>query len=138
MTTKPKQIQETTIVDCKVRGLSTAETARRAGCSISTVERRMAKPDFWPMVQKLRDAALQEASGRLSSAAVSAVDTLEGLLKSESETLKLGTSRAILEHCYRLRELVGIENRLAEIEGKLAGANLERPAAGSSAGRFPR
>ena len=113
MTTKPKQIQETTIIDCKARGLSTAETARRAGCSISTVERRMAQPDFWPTVQKHRDLTLQEASGRLSIAAVSAVDCLEGLLKSESETLKLGASRAILEHCYRLRELRVVQMREA-------------------------
>lgn len=122
---KPKQIQETVIIDGKVAGLSTAEVARQAGCSISTVERRMAKPDFWPKVHQLRDVRLQEASGRLSNAAVSAVDTLEKLLRSESETLRLGASKAILEHCYRLRELIGIENRLAEIEGKFAAANLK-------------
>lgn len=56
------------------------------------------------------------AMGRLADISTKAVDTLEALLGAESDSVKLGAARIILEAGTRLREIVELEERLAELE----------------------
>lgn len=59
------------------------------------------------------------ALGKLADASAAAVDTLRGLLSSESDTARLGAARSILELGNKLRESVDIEERLAALEKRL-------------------
>jgi hypothetical protein len=47
------------------------------------------------------------------------VDTLRGLLAGESESVKLGAARSILELGWKLKEAVELELRIAALEQRL-------------------
>jgi AraC-like DNA-binding protein len=115
MARKPRQIDELLAFEL-ARGASIADTARTVGCSRRTVQRRLESPSFTAMVSELRRAATGAAAGRLAVATEDAVTCLVRLLHAESEAVRLGASRAILEHAIRFRESEEFERRLAALE----------------------
>ena len=54
------------------------------------------------------------------------VETLTGLLDSESDTVRLGASRAILDNVLRFREAEELSDRLRELEEAIQSAGLNR------------
>lgn len=115
-----KQIRENSILLAKARGLTNAATAVEAGCSVSTVCREVAKPDFWPRVHKLRDLAIRDAAGRLSVTSMNAIESLETLLKSESHSIVLGAAGRILDQAVKFRGHLVLEAELAKTNERLA------------------
>jgi hypothetical protein len=65
---------------------------------------------------------LARTLGKMSDAMVEAADTLRGLLKAESEGVRLGACKAVLELGTKLRESVDLHERIKELE-----ALLEKP-----------
>ena len=66
-----------------------------------------------------------QASGALPDAMTEATTTLRALLAAESETARLGAARSILELGIKVRETVELEERIAELEARVA-ASKER------------
>ena len=97
-------------------GKTQQNAAEAAGVSESTVIRRMADPEFRRRVQAVRDDMLKQALGRITSSLAEAADTLRVLLTAESESIRLGAARALIDSAVKLREAASFEERLAALE----------------------
>jgi hypothetical protein len=97
-------------------GRTVRDAAAAAGIGERTATRRMANPEFRRQVTELRADMVQRALGKLADAATEAVNTLRGLLAGESESVKLGAARSILE----LKEAVELELRITALEQKMS------------------
>lgn len=118
MAGKPRQ--EQVLIEALARGTSRVQAARQAGVSERTVFRRLNDSEFCGQVATTRAQMIADASGKLSALAVKAVDTLEGLLKEESPSIRLAAAKAVLDSVLRLRESEELANRLDVLEEKLA------------------
>lgn len=97
-------------------GRPLADVAAEAGVSQRTVQRRMAKPEFQRKVSDLRWQMMKDLSGRLSQVSGKAMERLQSLLEADSENVRLGAARSILDQTLRVREAVDFEGRLQEVE----------------------
>ena len=116
-------------------GASAAEAARQAGVSERTAFRRLHDPDFRRRIAQARDKMVDDAMGQLAQASVVAVGTLRALCTAESETVRLGAARSLLELTMRLREHVELGDRVSSLEARHRNANSRcfstaRPAPG--------
>ena len=116
MAEKSRQSDETKLIEDLARGASNSEAARRSGVSVRTVHRRVLEPSFRSAVAEARREMIATATGRLASAAESAVETLTGLLDSESDSVRLGAARTILDSLLRFREAEELTDRVRELE----------------------
>ena len=82
--------------------------------------RRWADPDFRQRVAALRSEMIGRAMGSMADAMSDAAAGLRGLLAAESESVRLGACRAILELGVRLREAVELETRIVALEQREA------------------
>ncbi len=102
-------------------GGSTAEGAATvAGVGVATVYRRLKEPVFRAQVDDARAALIAAAVARLGAASTRAVATLEGLLAADSEPVRLGAARAILDAALKWREHEDLTERVAALEAHLA------------------
>lgn len=115
---KPKTAQIDALVLALASGLSWRAAARQAGCSHSTVARRMADPGFRLRVSARRAEMLDSASGRLSALMTDASKTLKALLSSPSDAIRLGAAKEILSAAVALRASVDHEARLTALESR--------------------
>jgi hypothetical protein len=115
-----KHIDEGLILAMAAGG-SVAAAAKHAGCGLRTAYRRLEDPEFRARVAAARADLVQKAVGKLSALGGMAADTLQELLKAESETVRLGASRGILENMFRGVEIDNLRIRLERLEAKLAG-----------------
>ncbi len=97
-------------------GATVRDAAGRAGVAERTAYRRLDDPGFRRRLARARAELIDRAVGQLSDAATAAVATLRGLLDADSDNVKLGAARSILELGTRLREAAEIEGRLVELE----------------------
>jgi hypothetical protein len=98
-------------------GATIRDGASLAGIGERTAHRRVSDPSFRARVARMRARTVEAAMGRLTEGMVGAADTLRQLLEAESETVRLGAARSVLEFGVRLRETVDFEARLAALEG---------------------
>jgi len=98
------------------RGESVRDAAREAKLGERTAWRRMSDPEFRRRLSEIRADVIDRATGRLADASSEAAQTLRTLLGAESETVRLGAARAILELGNRLREACEMEERLRALE----------------------
>ncbi len=59
---------------------------------------------------------MKDLSGRLSQVSGKAMERLQSLLEADSENVRLGAARSILDQTLRVREAVDFEGRLQQIE----------------------
>ena len=104
------------LIEQLARGESIRRAARLTGFGERSVHRRLADPAFRLRVQQYRAAAIENSSARLSHASNEAVLTLRHLLTSESDAVRLGAARAILESSLRYRDTLDSETRLNALE----------------------
>jgi hypothetical protein len=98
----------------------TVETAaREAGVSVATAHRRLADGGFRAQVDAARRETVTRALGIVAEGATAAGATLRLLLGAESESVRLGAARALLEHAVRGLETLDIEARLTALEERL-------------------
>ncbi len=93
--------------------------AEASGVAERTAARRWADPAFRRRVNELRSEMVQQSLGRLANGMTAAADKLRELLDAESESVRLGAARALLELGVKLRESVELEQRLADLEQHL-------------------
>ena len=101
-------------------GLTNKQAAEQAGVSESTVYRRLRDPAFKQQVREARAATVEQASARLTAASLTAIQTLLQLLDAESESVRLGSARVILELGVKFREAQELEARISQLEQQLA------------------
>jgi hypothetical protein len=107
-------------------GATVDAAARQCGLSDRTVYRRLQDPEFQKRLERLRADMIQRSAGMLTAAAGEAVRTLLSLQKDATPAaVRLGAARAILEIGIKLRQMVEIEQRLAEVEEMLASQNQQ-------------
>ncbi len=109
-------------------GATNVDAARQAGIGEKTVYRRLEDRDFRRRVTEARSAMVARAVGTLADASSDAATTLRKLLDAESETVRLGACRAILELGVKLRESEDLEARLAALEEQQAAMPAPQPA----------
>jgi HEAT repeat protein len=63
---------------------------------------------------------MQRSLGRMADGMTEAADVLRKLLAAESESVRLGAARSLLELGVRLRDSVELEERVRELERQLA------------------
>jgi hypothetical protein len=109
-------------------GTSVETAAQKAGMSVRTVYRRLADPEFQAQVKEVRTDMLRRAAAMLTAAGMAAIKTFTTLQESaQSESVRLGAARSIIELGCKLREMVEITERLAQLE-----ARMEAEPAGSA------
>src|SRR6478672_5057750 len=77
-------------------GTSASDAARQTGVSLSTVNRRLADPDFRKFVADLRAQPLERALGRVTDNMTKAADTLVAVLDHDNPVYRLRAARAML------------------------------------------
>ena len=103
-------------------GATVEAAARQCGLSDRTVYRRLKDAEFKRRLEGVRADMVQRSAGMLTAAAGEAVRTLLALQKeSAPAAVRLGAARAVLEIGVKLRQLVELEVRLAELEELVAG-----------------
>jgi hypothetical protein len=102
-------------------GQTVRDAAVTAGLGERTATRRWADPAFRQRVVDLRTEAVQRATAKMGDTMVEAVDVLRQLLAAESDSVRLGACRVVLEHGTKLRELIDHEDRLEALERQTLG-----------------
>jgi len=100
-------------------GQTLCAAADACGISERTAARRWADGAFRRHVSELRGELVQRSLGRLADGMSEAADVLRKLLAAESESVRLGAARSLLELGVKLRESVELEQRLCALEGQM-------------------
>ena len=101
-------------------GATKQEAARLVGVGERTVYRRLEDPRFRRRVDEARAELVNRAVGSLADASSAAVATLRALLEADSESVRLGACRAILDLGLKLREAEELERRIRALEEQAA------------------
>lgn len=109
------------------------EAARLAGLSRSQGFRLMNHPRILERIAELRRCAALGAATALSEAGTAAVGRLMALLACDNPSVALNAAKAMLEYGIRLRQEIGVEERLARLERYMSGEQAV-PLAGGEAG----
>jgi len=90
-----------------------------AGCSESSAYALSGSDEFRAEVARIRDAALTQAVGKLSDAAVKAATTLVELLGPDNEAKdRLTAARLILSNLGPVTDLGELRDRISKIESQ--------------------
>jgi predicted transcriptional regulator len=100
-------------------GSGVAAAARKAGVSERTVRRRLQEEAFAARVDGARARMVQRAVGRLAAAGGLAGKTLHELLRSQSDTVRLGAAHAALEFMFRGHEQDTLVRQVEDIQRQL-------------------
>ncbi len=119
MAGKSRHNRDSVIVESLARGEGQAATATLAGCSVSTIRRRLDDAEFRERVEKFRAEMLDSAAGKLGATVAKAVETLESLLSSGTPpAVRMASAKALVEFALRTREAFSWEKRIADLEAR--------------------
>jgi hypothetical protein len=107
-------------------GQTLRDAAQAAGIGERTASRRWADPAFRRRVSELRGDMVQRSLGRMADGMAEAADVLRQLLAAESESVRLGAARSLLELGAKLRESIELEERIGEVEAIIKELRGER------------
>ncbi len=109
--------------DLLVAALAAGKTVREAAtiCGVAerTIRRRMSDPAFAARVAEAQRLTSQAALGRLVESLTAAADTLAELLKAESDSVKLGAARSIVEMTAKIKADVEFAEQLRQLREEL-------------------
>jgi hypothetical protein len=100
-------------------GATVRDAAVEVGIGEATAHRRLKEPEFRKRVDDARAELIVAAVARLGAASTRAVMTLEGLLAADSEAVRLGAAKAILDAALRWREHQDLTERVRVLEEQL-------------------
>lgn len=107
-------------MEALARGDCQTMAAQRAGCSVTTIRRRLDDPTFRERVERFRIEMLDAAAGKLGAKVEQAVTTLSELMAQTMPPAgRLGASRAVCDFALRIRESLSWERRLTALEDRL-------------------
>jgi len=105
-------------------GQTLRDAAQQAGIGERTASRRWADPAFRRRVSELRGDMVRRSLRRMADGMTEAADVLRQLLAAQSESVRLGAARSLLELGGKLRESVELEEEIGELRqiiGELQG-----------------
>jgi hypothetical protein len=97
-------------------GQTLRDAAAAVGIAERTAHRRWADADFRRRVTELRGDMVSRSLGKMADGMTEAAGVLRQLLAAQSESVRLGAARSLLELGVKLRESVELEERLAALE----------------------
>ena len=97
-------------------GASTAEAAARLNCSVRTVKRRRAAPEFRQLVADLRAQTLEQALGCLTDHMTRAAQKVAALMDDPDPALQLRAARTLLTLGLRIHDAVDLTERVRKLE----------------------
>jgi hypothetical protein len=97
-------------------GASASAAAREMELSLSTVQRRIADPEFRQLVAELRREMLTSALGRVSHNMTRAADTVAALLDAEEPHIRLRAARALMTLGLKLHDSLELSERIEALE----------------------
>ena len=103
------------------------DAAQAIGVSERTAARRWADTGFRQRVSELRAEMVQRSLGRMADGMAEAADVLRKLLTANSESIRLGAARCLLDLGVRLREAVEVEERLLDLEQEMERRRTNQP-----------
>lgn len=104
------------------RGASREEAGHAAGCCKQVVCNRLADPEFKHRVAEFRRAMLDQAVGKLATAAGRAVDVLSAALDDDRATIRLRAATTLLDALLRMRTHTELDDRLTQLERRRVGS----------------
>lgn len=108
-------------------GRTIAQAASAGGVTERTVYRRLEGEAYRAAIRSHRDAAIEEALGRLTRYASAAVDTLDRLSRTaDSDSVRRSAARDIVTQVVALHDHVELSTRLAAMEDEVAALKAER------------
>jgi hypothetical protein len=124
MANKISRAEEQALVTALAFGATVENAARKAGIGERTAYRHLADPAFRARVDQARREAVLRTAGMLTGASPGSVKTLVDLQQDVSvpASVRRGAARDVLELAVTYRESAEMEQRLAAIEERLAGA----------------
>ena len=96
------------------------DAAEVAGISEVTLWRWLQQPDFRALYMEARRQAVQRAIARTQAVTSEAVETLREVMKCAMPSARVAAAKAILDYALKGIQLDDLEQRLSELEGKLA------------------
>ena len=121
MAHRGRQSADESLAVALAAGQTLRDAAASAGIAERTAARRWADADFRRKVSDLRGGMVSRCLGKMADGMADAAGTLRTLLTSESDSVRLGAARSLLELGVKLRESVALEERITEIENRLVG-----------------
>lgn len=119
MTGKTRHNRDSVIIESLARGEGQTAASMLAGCSVSTIRRRLDDAEFRERIERFRAGMLDDAAGKLGATVVKAVATLESLLSAETPpAVRMASAKAIVEFTLRTREILSWEKRLEDLEAR--------------------
>lgn len=118
----PHDAREKVLVDALAAGLTHDQAAAVAGCSRSTLDRRLRQPAFSERVQQARAARVQRVTDALGALSEQAVTVLAELLSGGKEQTRARVALAIPGLAADHREQTELEARMTALEAALAQA----------------
>jgi methylphosphotriester-DNA--protein-cysteine methyltransferase len=115
------------LVAALARGLTYDAAADVAGCSPSTVDRRMRDPLFVQRVADARAERVERVADRLTALTEQAVDVLADLLTNGSERVRASIAQRLPALAAEQRDAVHLAARLAAVEQRLGLAVTPEP-----------
>lgn len=115
------------LVAALASGMTVKDAAVKAGVSDRTARRRLEDTEFRRRVADARSALLERAVARLADATTEAADTLRGLLRSESDSVKHAAAKTLFDLTMRGIEMIHINERVAALEQAAEAAGLSAP-----------
>jgi hypothetical protein len=117
-------------------GATVEHAARKAGVGERTVYRRLAEADFARRLRDLRTEMVLRTGSMLTGAGMGAVKTLVDLQADVAVPagVRRRSARDLLEMGLKFREAIDLEQRLAAVEARLAGAALIREGGSADGG----
>jgi hypothetical protein len=105
-------------------GATVEHAARKAGLSERTAYRRLDNPAFVEQLDQLRADMVQRTAAMLTGAGMGSVKVLVDLQSDVAvpASVRRRSARDVLEMSLKFRETAELEQRLAAVEARLAGA----------------
>ena|SRR6516162_6930390 len=124
MARPPRKEADRALLQALACGATVENAARKAGVGERTVYRRLTDPTFRRQVQELRTEMVQRTAGMLTGAGLGSVKVLVDLQNDVAVPagVRRRSARDVLELGLKFRESAELEQRLAAVEARLAGA----------------
>ena len=113
--TVPSEKNEMAFAVDIARGTSIVKAAKKVGISETTGYRWARKPEVVKSIAEVRSTVLQTASQRMMNLAGKAVATLEALLGSDDDKIRLSAAKAVIDGTAKMRQLAELEQELEQI-----------------------
>jgi len=110
------EARDETVLELLAEGMTHAEAAAFAGCSVRTVQRRLLDDAFARELTRRRAIRLDDITGRLSRITDRAIDAIEDTLEIGNPTLRFRAAQAVISAALRMRDELEIERRLQRLE----------------------